>query len=66
MCLHGGGESSNRFKNQAGMIDLRTQLEDSFYFYFIDAPNSSGFNQYIWIDDQKEGETQADPQLAIN
>lgn len=66
LCLHGGEESATSFKNQAGMIDLRTQLEDSFDFHFIDAPNSIGVNQFIWIDEQKEGETQADPQLAIN
>ena len=41
LALHGGGESSQSFRNQAGMVDLGNELVEC-TFVFGDAPEAGG------------------------
>ena len=61
LCLHGGGETSTSFQNQAGMIDIRNELSEEFEFVFANSPSN---NNNIWFVDGKEDSPISKTQLV--
>ena len=49
LALHGGGENSSTFQNQAGMIDLMSEFPN-IEFVFADAPSNN-----VWMQDPPYG-----------
>ena len=60
LCLHGGGESSETFKNQQGMQELmNSSVLSEYEFIFVNSPLSSN----LWWDDPIDKDT---PTYDIN
>lgn len=52
LCLHGGGQTINSFKNMPGMKQLLNDLGDNFDFVFISS-NESKNDDNLWLNDNK-------------